>query len=177
MKLKSLALVFALFTMVGCSSIDVTTYEGNTPTMTAETFYNGKLNAHGVFKDMSGEVIRYFNCTIDATWEGNVGVLDETFYWNDGEVQKRIWTITRNSDGSYSATAGDVVGEGVGGVAGNAMFLNYVLRVPLEDGDTIDLKVDDRMYLINENVLVNESIMSYFGIDVASALITIIKES
>jgi hypothetical protein len=54
------------------------------------------------------------------------------------------------------------VGEAPITVAGNAMFLKYTLRAPFRDG-TVDLSIDDRMYLIDENTLLNESIMRKFG--------------
>ena len=57
-------------------------------------------------------------------------------------------------------------------VAGNSMFLDYVLRIPYK-GDTLDIRVDDRMYLVNPNVLINESRMIKFGFEVGEILLVI----
>ncbi len=54
------------------------------------------------------------------------------------------------------------------------MFLEYVLRVPYNDG-TIDITIDDRMYLVSPTVLLNESRMSKFGVDVGALLLVIEK--
>jgi len=75
---------------------------------------------------------------------------------------------------SYLATAGDVIGDGKMTVAGNSVFLDYVLRVPY-DGDSIDLRIDDRMYLVSERVLLNESIMTKWGFEVGSLMLVIEK--
>ena len=54
------------------------------------------------------------------------------------------------------------------------MFLDYVLTIELEDG-SIDVAVDDRMYLVSENVLINESSLTKFGLPVGAILLTIIR--
>ena len=71
--------------------------------------------------------------------------------------------------------AGDVVGGGVMGVAGNSAFLDYVLRIAYGES-TVDVRVDDRMYLVSPDVLVNESIMTKFGLRVGSLLLVILKQ-
>ncbi|MBT5067143.1 MAG: DUF3833 family protein, partial [Halieaceae bacterium] len=38
-----------------------------------------------------------------------------------------------------------------------------------------DLAVDDRMYLVSENVLINESSLKKFGVPVGGILLTIIR--
>jgi hypothetical protein len=54
------------------------------------------------------------------------------------------------------------------------MFLDYVLTIQLSDG-TIDVAVDDRMYLVSKNVLINESSLKKFGVPVGGILLTIIR--
>lgn len=169
-----LILYSTLVLLTACSGLDVDTYTDNTPELVPQQFLQGDLDAHGVVKNRSGEVIRYFNATIKAHWEDGTGTLEEAFLFDDGEQQERIWTLTPQGNNSFSATAGDVVGIGDAQFAGNSMFLNYVLRVPYND-DTIDLTIDDRMYLVNENTLINESKMYKFGFQVGSILLVIQK--
>ena len=52
------------------------------------------------------------------------------------------------------------------------MFLDYVLRIPWGD-DTLDLRIDDRMYLVNPDLLINESRMLKFGVRVGEILLVI----
>ncbi|MEM1112687.1 MAG: DUF3833 domain-containing protein [Pseudomonadota bacterium] len=169
---RSLMAIALLALVTACSSVSVEDYAGNEPRFVPETFFDGQLVAHGVVKDRGGKVIRRFRADIKAYWKDGVGTLDEDFVFDDGEVDKRIWTLTPQADGSYVGTAGDVVGDGVLTVAGNSMFLDYVLRVPWRDG-SIDLRIDDRMYLLDENTLLNESSMTKFGLEVGQLLLVI----
>ena len=171
---KSLLIIAGMIALAACSSISVDDYADNKPRLVAEEFFNGKLAAHGIVKNRGGKVIRYFSATIDASWTDGVGTLDEQFVFDDGEQQTRIWKLKPMGDGSYVATAGDVIGEGSMKVAGNSVFLDYVLRIPYGDS-TIDLHIDDRMYLVTERILLNESIMTKFGFEVGEITLVIEK--
>jgi hypothetical protein len=157
-----------------CASVSVEDYANNQPRLVAEQFFNGQLTAHGVVKDRGGKVMRYFSASIDASWRDGVGTLDERFVFDDGERQTRVWTLKPVGDNNYIATAGDVIGDGKMKIAGNSLFLDYVLRIPY-DGDTLDLRIDDRMYLVSERVLLNESIMTKFGFEVGRIMLVIEK--
>ena len=158
-----------------CSQVQIEQHSDLQPAMQLEAFFDGQLTAHGVVKNRSGKIIRTFSADIAASWDTGIGTLDEDFVFDDGEVQKRIWTLTPQSDGSYTGSAGDVVGDGQLEVAGNSVFLDYVLRIPYRDG-TIDVRVDDRMYLVTDDILLNESRMLKFGVQVGSLLLVIIRQ-
>ncbi|MEQ8515275.1 MAG: DUF3833 domain-containing protein [Chromatocurvus sp.] len=166
-----LALLAAL-AVGGCANVTVSDYRGATPRFVPEAFFSGELVAHGMLKDRGGQVTRRFVAGIDASWEDGVGTLDERFVFDDGEEDRRVWTLRPDGEGAYIGTAGDVVGEAPVSVAGNAMFLKYTLRVPFAD-DTIDVQIDDRMYLIDDDTLLNESIMRKFGFRVGEIVLVI----
>lgn len=173
--LSAVSLLLVLtFGLAGCSPVTVQDYADNRPRLVPEEFFQGQLSAHGVIKDRGGKVIRYFNADIKAWWEDGIGTLEEDFVFDDGEPERRVWTLTPQDDGSYIGTAGDVVGDGRITLAGNSMFLDYVLRIPYNDG-TLDLRIDDRMYLVNPTMLINESTMTKFGIRVGEILLVIEK--
>ncbi|TCO75637.1 DUF3833 domain-containing protein [Chromatocurvus halotolerans] len=155
-----------------CTTVSVSDYRDETPTFDPEAFFSGELVAHGMLKDRRGRVTRRFIAEIDASWRDGVGTLDEQFVFSDGEESQRVWTLRPDGPGRYIGTAGDVVGESPVTVAGNAMFLDYTLRVPYGDG-TIDVKIDDRMYLIDGNTLLNESVMRKFGFRVGEIVLVI----
>jgi hypothetical protein len=172
---KLLSVLASATLILGCSSITVQDYAGNSPTLVPEHFFDGSLTAHGILKDRSGKVIRSFSADIKAYWEQGVGTLEEDFLFDDGEQDRRVWTLRPTGDGSYTGTAGDVVGDGQLTVAGNSMFLDYVLRIPYGDG-TLDLHIDDRMYLVSKTVLINESRMTKFGFQVGELLLVIERQ-
>lgn len=162
-------------TLSACSSTSVNDYSNNTPKFIPQEFFNGNLSAHGVVKNRSGKVTRYFNATIKAYWENGVGTLDEKFIFNDGEVQYRTWTLSPTTSGAFNATAGDVIGIGKGLFSGNTINLNYVLAVKYNSA-TINVRVDDWMWLINPNTVLNESTLTKFGFNVGSVQLVIKKE-
>lgn len=155
-----------------CSTVTVQDYAGGEPELEMEHFFNGDLVAYGVVKDWRGRVIRRFQADIDASWEAGIGTLDEGFLFDDGETDRRVWTLTPTGKDSYRGTAGDVVGAGQLQVAGNAVFLDYVLELPYGSG-SINVRVDDRMYLLTPELLLNESSLRKFGFKVGELLLVI----
>jgi hypothetical protein len=171
---RFLPLLFFCFLLTACSAVEVNDYADNQPVLIPEEFFNGKLTAHGVVKNRSGLVIRSFSADIIGSWADGVGTLEEDFVFDDGELQRRVWTLTPTGKNRYAGSAGDVVGTANMEVAGNSMFLDYVLRIPYGD-DTIDLVIDDRMYLVSPDVLINESTLNKFGFNVGHILLVIEK--
>lgn len=166
--------LLSLGILQACSSVPVSEYADNSPVMVVEEFFNGSLRAHGIVKDRGGKVTRYFNATINAYWIDGVGTLDEVFKFDDGEEQRRVWKLVRDDAGGYVGSANDVVGSSRLEVAGNSLFLDYVLQVPYDDG-TLDIHIDDRMYLVSERVLINESVMTKWGFNVGQITLVIEK--
>lgn len=173
---KRLVILFTTVVLAGCGSVTVEDYADRSPRLVPERFFDGDLTAHGVVKDRGGRVIRYFNADIRAYWTNGIGTLEEDFVFDDGEKSRRVWTLTPSGQGRYTGTAGDVVGEGHVRVAGNSMFLDYVLRIPYGDS-TMDLRIDDRMYLVTPDILINESRMTKFGVEVGAILLVIERHS
>ena len=100
---------------------------------------------------------------------------EETFYFDDGEEQNRIWIIQPDSAGNLSATANDVIGNSKMNASGNSLFMQYVLRISYND-NTLDLNIDDRMYRVSDQVVINESTMSKWGFEVGKIILVIEKK-
>lgn len=174
--LKIKLLLISILSLAGCSSVDIQQYQNNKPVLTLADFFNGPLTAHGILKNRSGEVTRYFNVTMTGSWDDQgIGTLDEDFIFDDGEQQKRIWTFTPDGEGGYLASANDVEIAVPVSTAGNAFFMEYVLRIQYK-GEPLDITIDDKMYLVSDKVLINESVMKKFGLEVGYITLTIIKQ-
>ena len=78
-------------------------------------------------KNRSGKVTRQFSADLNGKWDGKELILDEKFYWSDGENQTRQWKITKINEHNYVGTAGDVVGTAKGYSYGPAFKFEYVL--------------------------------------------------
>lgn len=172
-----LLLLAALALLSGCSGPALTNYADRGPKLIPEQFFSGELTARGVVKDFSGDVIRTFDADISASWDSaGVGTLDEEFRFDDGEVKTRVWTLTPSDTAdSYHADAGDVVEPGMMRWSGNAIHMNYVLQIAYGDG-TLDVRMDDWMYLVTPDTLINQTTMSKWGIDVGELVLVIQKK-
>ncbi len=160
------------FWLTACSSVAISDYSQNTPQFKPEEFFNGQLTAHGVVKNRSGKVTRYFVADIKGHWENGRGELKEEFLFNDGEIQHRTWVMTLDANNQLIATANDVVGESRGQFAGNSLKLDYKLNIKYKDSDLL-LNVKDWMWLIDKNTLLNESVFTKWGFKVGSVQLVI----
>lgn len=171
----ALALVPATAWLGGCASQDLDRYAGETPALDLRTYFNGTLDAYGVFTNRSGQVVRRFTVVMICTWEGDNGVLDEAFTYSDGTRERRVWRLRRGPDGStYTGKADDVVGQATGRVRGNAFQWAYTLRLPV-DGTTYDVQFDDWMYLMDDRVMLNKAVMSKWGVKLGEVTLTFVK--
>jgi len=160
--MKPWTFLLCLFGLAGCAGIPVERYQQQQPVLDLRTYFNGTLDGWGMFQDRSGEVIKRFHVVIDARWQGDVGTLDERFSWSDGTTSQRVWTITRHDAGRYTGKAADVIGEAAGQASGNALRWRYVLELPV-DGKTYHVDFDDWMFLMDDKVMLNRSLMSKWG--------------
>ena len=171
---KPLLAICTLLGLGGCGGIEVSQYAREQPTLDLQQYFNGTLDAYGIFQKRSGEVVKRFHVVIDAHWQGDVGTLDEHFTYSDGTTQQRVWTITKTGPQSYRGTAADVIGEAIGERAGNALRWRYVLALPVDD-KIYHVDFDDWMFLMDNRVMLNRSAMSKWGFDLGEVTLTFVK--
>lgn len=147
---------------VGCSSVTPKQYAKEQPQLDLSRYLKGSLEASGMFQNRKGEVVKRFNVKLMGTWSNNVGRLEEDFSYSDGTKQRRVWTITRQDDHTYTGTADDVVGVARGEAYGNALNWRYTLALPVGK-KVYNVKFDDWMYLIDDEVMLNRAVMSKWG--------------
>ena len=158
----------------GCASPQVSDYASEKPALDLREYFNGTVDAWGVFTDRSGKVVKRFTVAMQCTWQGDQGVLDEDFTYSDGTKQRRVWRITRMADGRYTGRADDVVGEALGQARGNALRWQYTLALPV-DGRVWEVQFDDWMYLMTDRVMLNKAVMSKFGITLGEVTLSFTK--
>ncbi|MFT5420602.1 MAG: hypothetical protein ACI9D5_001352 [Candidatus Endobugula sp.] len=168
-------LVIIVVSLTACKSNDINDYSENKPILDVKTFFNGELLATGIVKDLHGQLIRYFTAEIQADWKGETGTLKEIFYFNDGKTEYRDWTLTMKTPNHFIGTAGDVIGEANGHQSGNAIFMQYILEIPYKE-KTIEVTVDDKMYLVSDDTIINESRLYKYGVKVGEVVLTIQKK-
>lgn len=156
--------------LLGACSNSLEDYQHSTPVFSLQSYFSKPVTAWGIVQDHADKLTRRFCVDIVPQWQGNQGQLHETFYYDDGEQQIRIWSLTIAQDGTVSGTAGDVIGTASGGASGAAFNWQYTLRVPV-DGSSYDLFVDDWMFTLDKNRIMNRSYLKKLGITVAEVSI------
>lgn len=177
-QLLTLAAAGGVVALSGCASPQPADYASEKPTLDLRKYFNGTLDAYGVFTDRSGKVVKRFTVVMVCRWQGppgaEEGVLDEDFTFSDGTKQRRIWRLKRTGEGSYIGRADDVVGDAIGIERGNALRWNYTLALPV-DGQVINVQFDDWMYLMTDKVMLNKATMSKFGVTLGEVTLSFTK--
>jgi hypothetical protein len=168
MKIRILALI--VFLLSGCSEMRLSDYENTTPRFVPEEYFLGTTKAWGFFQDRFGTIRREFVVDIEGSMDGDTLVLDERFLYADGERQTRVWRIRKLSDGTYQGEADDVVGLATGRAVGRAMNWRYDFDLPV-GGSTWRVQFDDWMLLQDEEVMLNRTSITKFGLELGTVVI------
>jgi len=172
-----LLIIFTQF-ITSCSSkssMKPEDFKDKKPRLIIEEYLAGEVKAWGVLQNRSGKVTRQFSAILDGKWDGQELILDETFNWDDGEVQTRQWKIKKIDEHNYEGTAGDVVGNAKGFSYGPAFKFEYVLLVPVK-GREMKITFDDWIFLQDDRVAINKAKMTKFGIRVADLTVVFVKD-
>ncbi|WP_416307732.1 DUF3833 domain-containing protein [Neptunicella sp. SCSIO 80796] len=151
--------------LMSCSA-SIEDYKNSQPEFDLPDYFNGQLVAWGIVQDYSNKVVRRFCVDLTASWQGKSGQLDETFYYADGEIQQRRWKLFISNSGEVTGTADDVIGQARGRSTGSAFNWQYRLKVAI-DGSDYEFSMDDWMYLLDEQRLMNRTYMQKLGVTVA----------
>jgi hypothetical protein len=162
--------IFLLTSLAACSPA-IATYEDRLPKFVMNEFFNGKLCAWGIVRNRNNEVSRKFIADIDAIASETTVELDESFVFDDGEVQKRLWQFKKQQQ-QWVGLAGDVIEEAVGEVSGDTLHLTYDLAIQV-DGDEVIVSMDDWLHLVDKRTLLGSTDISKWGFDVGRIDITI----
>ncbi|WP_257572761.1 DUF3833 domain-containing protein [Janthinobacterium sp. UMAB-56] len=172
---RRLPLAALLLGLAACSTPPTPAmYAHELPALDLQQYFNGTLDAHGIFQDRSGKVVKRFTVVMQASWAGETGTLDEDFTYSDGSRQRRVWTLRKTAPGRFLGTAPDVIGEAIGEVAGNALRWQYVLALPV-DGTVYHVDFEDWMFLMDDKVMLNRAAMSKFGFSLGAVTLSFSK--
>lgn len=160
-----LQLTLFLPLLLSCSA-SLEDYQDNTPAFNLKHYFSGNITAYGIIQDYTTKLTRHFCVDIIGHWQGNTGQLHETFYFNDGEQQLRVWKLKISENGKVTGTADDVVGEASGRAIGNAFNWKYDLRVPIDES-SYTFAIDDWLFALDKNRVMNRSYMRKIGVTVA----------
>jgi hypothetical protein len=155
--------------------MNIEDFAANKPVLSLEDYFQGDTYAWGIFEDRFGNLKRSFQVTIKGQVNKGVLTLEEDFIYNDGETDRRVWTIAPLGEGHYQGEADDIVGVASGKLAGNALNWQYTMDLPVGDS-TWRVKFNDWMFLQPDDVLINKAIVSKWGIRLGVVTLFFSKE-
>ena len=174
--LFKLPFISALALLLTSCSAELQDYHPEKGQFDLQSYFNGKLTARGMIQDHTDKVTRRFCVELEGTWQGNQGVLAETFYYDDGEVGYRDWQLTKQQDGHYIGLADDVIGEAVGEHQGFAFQLRYTLALKV-NVSVYEVAMDDWMYQLDPYRVMNKTAINKLGVNVAHVTLFFDKQS
>lgn len=147
-------------------------YQEGYPALDIQEHLNGQMLCEGVIFGPLGRVTSTFAADFDIRWDGDTGVMDEVFRYNDGSTQVRQWRLSVGNDGTFQMRADDVPGLGKGVMCGNAVQMCYPIELPESAGGHV-LNCVDWMYMTPDGTVMNRSQFRKFGFKVAELIATI----
>ena len=157
-----------VFSIAGCSSMKLESKALSSPEFDFVSYFSGHVKASGWFSDRFGNVRRhfcgdFFGSDVDGKFN-----LDETLYYVDGIVEKRVWLVTIGEDKSFSAIGSSLVGEVSGQLKGNTLHMEYAMNVQIEEDKEWLLSMDDWMFYQPDGSLHNVTNVSRWGIRIGT---------
>ncbi len=145
-RLWTFVLLAASSALGGCGSLPVARFAETPPRFEPERYFAGPTHSWGVFEDGSANPRKRFTTDAVGRWEKGGLSLAQTFTFDDGSQQHRLWSIRRVDAHRYTATASDVVGTATGEAYGNAFRWEYT--VALRPGNPLShVRLKQWMYL------------------------------
>ena len=136
------------------AELDYLSGSNNSVKMDIKKFFNGDIEAFGITRNIDGKITGTNTAKISGKWEGNKGVVQYDFTYDDGSKDSRTWLITLNSDNTFSAIGHDVSSPAQGKQAGNSAQLFYSLSLLNKEGGKREVKFEDRMYLVDDKSMI-----------------------
>jgi len=175
-KFKAFIIGFFCLFIPGCINNNIEDYNNRKTKIDLRNYFKGEVEGWGAVFDYQGKQTRSFSVKLIGTWETpDKGKLEEWFVFDDGEKTERVWDIVYSNQQMFIGRAKDIIGNAEGVQSGNAVNLHYTLQVPYKDS-TIDLAMDDWMYLIEGNIILNRTSMKKFGFKVGEIVLFMKKK-
>lgn len=166
MRLRNVLMICWAMLVLGCSA-DLNSYQNTEPKFKLFDYFLGQTTAWGTVQDYTGKQTRRFTVEIVGTVEGDTLTLVEDFLFDDGEVDQRVWMITRTSNGEYQGKADDIIGTARGKEIGNALQWQYDFELQMDDSSIV-VSFDDWLYRQDEQHVFNLTKIKKFGVEVGT---------
>lgn len=135
-----------------------------------ERFLEGQTTAQGVFQDFTGKVRRRFSVALNGVREGNIVTVTEDFLFDDGERERRIWTIEAVGENGYRAVAQDMIGAAEGGVRDERLCWSYLFQLKLGQR-SVRVRFHETFVALAPDTILNAARVTKFGFEIGRTTI------
>lgn len=145
-------------------------YQDTQPTFDLFEYFEGEQQAWGIFLDRFGTLRRRFTVEIQGHINDDLLKLKESFLYDDGSTQERVWVIKRIDKHNYQGSALDVVGTAKGQAFGSSLQWQYQIDLEISGRDW-RVHFNDWMFLIDNDTVINRAEVTKFGIKIGEVII------
>ena len=139
-------------------------------------FFTGNLRASGVFIDRFGTVKRRFTVLANGIPKNNGINLHETFTYDDGEIEKRVWSIKRLEENRFQGITEDLVGTCIGTSRGPLFSWSYYFYLKIF-GRQVKVHFDDIMVRLSHDTILNRARITKWGVLIGDVHLTFQRQS
>ncbi len=164
----------ALLGLAGCAPVlPPRAFDGGTPEMRPERFFNGATASTGVLEDRSGAPTQRFQVVGSGAVQPDGRFrLDQTVTFDGASPEQRHWIVQRVDPHRYTASLTDAAGVVTAEAYGNLFHLRYPMKTPFGG------EMEQWLYLQpDDHTVVNEATVRVLGIVVAHLSERITREA
>ena len=144
------------------------------PKLIFEKFFDGKVVAKGhMIYRFPNKRIKNIQAEFKGNYKNNILYLREK-YFEEETKSLRKWKFTKKSSNSYSGIVNDVIGNINVTVKENNLEMNYLFKIHYKNL-SFTVTVKDPMFMVERRSIVNITLISKFGINIAKAILLYTK--
>jgi hypothetical protein len=165
--------------LIGCllpaCAVSSRTPVASGPPLELERFFSGRTTAVGTVSNRSGKVTRRFRAVADGVWSEQEQALTvrETWYWDDGEVEPRLWRWEKKSEQQWQGFEEDLTAPARGQALGSTVRWTYSMGVDTDAYGRVTIRADDVMHQVDADNIINLVDLSYWGFHVGQVVLHI----
>jgi hypothetical protein len=129
--------------------------------------FRGRTVGEGIFRVPIAGLERRFRATLNGRYDGRTLTVVEDFVFADGETDRLTWRFARVSPGRWTGTREDVIGTADVRETATEIRLDYTADARSR-GTVTRLGFSDVIYRRADGVIVNEAVVTRFGVPIGS---------
>ena len=140
------------------------------PTFSMESYFSNKVTALGYMTFFYPlKTIKDIKIVFSGKFHNNILTLKENYTDNDSKVL-RVWSFKKKSSSCYIGKESNVKGTIKVSIYGNKLNMKYRFKTNYKK-IYFSVNVKDNMYLVDEETLINTTVVSKYGIALAESFL------